>query len=102
MYRLRYLDGALKDLHAIKKHIVNESHSEDIALGFLKLLLRRCEWLAIFPGKPGRLRPDLATGIYSFPHDNCIICFQYEDNELQIVTITERHRDLEALFENEQ
>ena len=47
----------------------------------------------------GRLRPELRESLLSFPYGNYVIFFMYNEDYLEIVTIIEGHRDIEAIFE---
>ncbi len=98
MYQLRYSAQAKDDLIAIKKYITTEGGSATVALQFTGKLRERCRKLAALQSKMGRERPELGGNIRSFPHGNYVIFFMYNSNRLDVVTITEGHRDIEALF----
>lgn len=101
MYKLRYLPQAESDLISIGRFIAHESGSVEIALQFIDKLDAQCEKLATFSGKIGHLRPELRVGLRSFPFGNYVIFFVYEDEYLTVAAITEGHRDIYALFEDE-
>ena len=98
MPTLRYLAQARDDLIAIKRYISRKSGSPKVALQFTARLREQCRKLADYPGKIGRLRPELRNDIYSFPYGNYIIFFAYNGKYLDIVSIIEGHRDIDALF----
>ena len=99
MYQLRYLDQAKDDLIAIKRYITRESGSQTMALQFTEKLRQQCRKLAQLPGQLGRHRPELHKNLYSFPFGNYVIFFRYGDDVLEIVTIVEGHRDIDAMFD---
>ena len=98
MYELRYLAQAKTDLIRIKRYIARESGSNEVALRYTNKLRQQCRKLAELPGTMGRARPELMAGVRSFPHDNYIILFRYDDSLIEIISIIEGHRDIEELF----
>lgn len=99
MSQLRYLAQARDDLIHIKRYITRESGSQSTAVQFTEKIREQCRKLADLPGKMGRLRPELGENLRSFPYGNYVIFFMYNDDCLEIVTILEGHRDIEAIFE---
>lgn len=99
MRKLYYLDQAKDDLVHIKQYIARESGSQKVALEFTHKIRQQCRKLAELPGEIGRSRPELSEGLYSFSYGNYVIFFRYVGNSLEVVTIIEGHRDIEALFE---
>ncbi len=99
MYRLRYLAQAKDDLINIKRYIARESGSQSTALQYTGKIREQCRKLADLSGKIGRLRPELRENLRSFPYGNYVIFFMYNDEYLDVVTIIEGHRDIEAMFE---
>ena len=99
MSQLRYLAQARDDLIHIKRYIARESGSQSTAVQFTEKIREQCRKLADLPGKMGRLRPELGENLRSFPYGNYVIFFMYNDDCLEIVTIIEGHRDIEAVFE---
>ena len=99
MSQLRYLAQARDDLIHIKRYIARESGSQSTAVQFTEKIREQCRKLADLPGKMGRLRPELGENLRSFPYGNYVIFFMYNDDCLEIVTILEGHRDIEAVFE---
>ncbi len=69
-----------------------------MALRFTGKLRERCRKLAALQSKMGRERPELVENIRSFPYGDDMISFMYNGNRLDVVTITEGHRDIEALI----
>ena len=98
MYELRYLTQAKTDLIRIKRYIARESGSIELALRYTEKLRQQCRKLAELPGTMGRARPELMAGVRSFPHDNYIILFRYDDSLIEIISIIQGNRDIEELF----
>ena len=101
MSQLRYLAQAKDDLISIKKYIARESGSQSMALLYTGKIREQCRKWADRPGKIGRLRAELRENLRSFPYGNYVIFFMYNDDDLEIVTIIEGHRDIEAMFEEQ-
>ncbi len=99
MYKLSYLEQAKTDLISIKRYIAKQSGSNELALSYTQKLRQQCRKLAELPGTMGRARPELMEGLRSFPYDNYVIFFRYSDSLIEIVSIIEGHRDIEALFQ---
>lgn len=99
MFKLRYLAQARDDLIAIKRYISKESGSPKIALEYTSKLRAHCRNLAEFPGLAGRERPELRDDMRSSTYGNYAIFFRYNGKLLDIVSIIEGHRDIDALFE---
>ena len=98
MYKLRYLEQAKDDLVQIKRYIAKESGSTGLALNYTAKLREQCRKLAQVLGTIGTHRPELSEGVRSFPYGNYVIFFRYNEDFLEVVTIVEGHRDVEALF----
>ncbi len=101
MSQLRYLAQAKDDLINIKRYLARESGSQSAAIQFTEKIREQCRKLADLPGKLGRLRPELRENLRSFPYGNYVIFFMYNDDCLEIVTIIEGHRDIEAIFDEQ-
>jgi toxin ParE1/3/4 len=99
MYKLSYLEQAKADLLRIKRYIAKQSGSNELALRYTEKLRQQCRKLAELPGTMGRARPELMEGLRSFPYGNYVIFFRYSDSLIEIVSIIEGHRDIEALFQ---
>lgn len=100
-YRLRFSDQALDDLSSIGGYLKGASGSDRIAGGFVERLIVRCEDLATLPGRLGRDRTELKAGLRSMAFGNYVIFFRYIDKVLEVVTILEGHRDIDAFFRGE-
>ena len=96
MSQLRYLAQAKDDLINIKRYIARESGSQSTAIQYTGKIQKQCRELADLPGKLGRPRPELRENLRSFPYENYVIFFMYNEDCLEIVTIIEGHRDIEA------
>ncbi len=99
MYKLYYLDQAIDDLIHIKRYIAKESSNQKTALQYTNKIRKQCRKLAQLPDKMGRSRPELREDLRSIPYGNYVILFPYIDDNLEVVTIIEGHRDIENLFE---
>lgn len=73
-----------------------------VAVRFIQKLREQCKKLSELPGVMGRDRPDLGAGFRSFPFGNYTIVFEYRKNYFDIISIVERHRDLGALFDEDE
>ena len=100
MYKLRYLAQAKDDLIAIKRYIARESGSQSVALQYAEKLRQQCRKLAELPGQIGRHRPELRRDLYSIPFGNYVIFFRRVNDVLEIITIIEGHRDIDAIFDD--
>ncbi len=98
MRKLYYLNQAKDDLVHIKQYIARECGSQKVALEYTNKIRQQCCKLAGLPGEMGRLRPELREDLHSFSYGNYVIFFRYVGNNLEVVTIIEGHRDIEALF----
>jgi plasmid stabilization system protein ParE len=100
-YRLRFSDQALDDLLSIGSYLKEASASARIADSFVERLIVRCEDLAALPGTLGRDRSELKADMRSMALGNYVIFFRYIDDVLEVVTILEGHRDIDAFFRGE-
>jgi len=98
MPRLRYLTRSVNNLKSIRRYIKEKSGSREIAQNYITKLREQCRRLASHPGEVGVAQPELGEGFRSFPHGNYIIFFKYNGSYLDIVMITEGHRNMPALF----
>lgn len=99
MSQLRYLAQAKDDLLNLQRYIARECGSQNMAIQYTEKIREQCRKLAGLPGKIGRLHPELRENLRSFAYGNYVIFFMYNDDYLEIVTIIEGHRDIEAMFE---
>ncbi len=98
MRRLVLLDVAVDDLGSILDYIARESGSPQIARRFVDRIVRQCSRLASLPGVLGRARPELRPDIRSFAFRGYVIFFRYRDDRLEVVSVLEGHRDVDAYF----
>jgi toxin ParE1/3/4 len=98
--RLVLLDQAKEDLANIAAYIAYESKSRQVGQKFAQRLLDKCKELASIKGSIGVERPELRKNLRSCPFGSYIIFFKYSDNYFEVVTIIERHRDIEAIFDH--
>lgn len=99
MWKLRYTRRANTALRSIARYIADTSGSRETANRFVSHLRDRCKHLANLQPMMGRSRPELAEGLRSVVEDGYIIFVRYIDDTLEVVTIVEGHRHLEALFD---
>jgi plasmid stabilization system protein ParE len=70
-----------------------------VAERFVRQLNDQCRRLARLPGTLGRARPELRHDVRSAPFKGYVIFFRYVDDDiLEIVHIIEGHRDIVAIF----
>jgi len=96
--RLRYSASARADLELIATYIAEKSGSRAIAERFTGELRRKCADLAAAPIRMGRARNELRPGLRSHPYKLYVIFFRYVGDVLEIVNVIEGHRDIAALF----
>jgi toxin ParE1/3/4 len=53
---------------------------------------RRCKRRSVAP------RPELRTDIRSFPYGNYVIFFRYIEDRFEVVSILERHLDIDSNY----
>jgi len=99
MRRLRYTEAALDNLSDIANHIA--SGSATIARDFTLQIRSRCADLASLSGTLGRDRSELRPDLRSLAFKSYVIFFRYIGDVLEVVTILEGHRDIDALFRDE-
>ncbi len=98
--KIFYTSEARENLYDISKFIANESGNKELAISFIKRLKQKCKDLANKQFKLGISRPELGEGIRSYIFGNYIIFFRYFEAEaLEIIMITEGHRDIDRLFD---
>jgi plasmid stabilization system protein ParE len=96
--RVCILAPARRDIAAIYEYIESASGSDATARKFTRLLTDECRHLGRLPTIVGRVRPELGPDIRSFPFKNYILLMRYVGNTLEIVNVIEGHRDIKALF----
>lgn len=101
MFALRISARARTELRAIRRYIADTSGQREIAETFTDRLIFQCERLASMPFEMGTARPELGAGIRSFPYGNYVIFFRYREHRMEIISIIEGHRDIDALFTTE-
>ncbi len=103
MARIRYTATARDDLGQIYRYIKEQSGSGETARRFVHELRQKCNALAAAPIVMGRPRTELRPDLRSHPHKSYVIFFRHAGGALEIVTVIEGHRDIPALFgEDEQ
>ena len=101
MPNLRYLAQAKDDLINIQRYIAEQSGSIKTARQYSEKLRAQCRTIAAFPGLMGRERPELKAGLRSVALGNYVIFLLYNGDYLDIVSIIEGHRDIDAIFSKE-
>ena len=99
--RLIITDQAIADLTEISGYIADTSGNRTTAERFAEALLHRCEKLAALPGTLGRARPELRPDVRSIAHKSYVIFFRYSDDRVEIVSILNGLRDIDALFDDQ-
>jgi toxin ParE1/3/4 len=95
MSRYRLTEEARQDLDEIWLYIAEDSPAA--ADRFLDTLYER---LVLLAGQPllGRLRPELAPNLRSFPVDNHVIFYRPIDHGIEVARVLHGARDIDALF----
>ena len=101
MHKLKFSAQAQDDLKGIARYIANETSDRAFGARFAKRLRERCQRLARFSHVMGRQRPELAEGLRSISEGNYMIFFRYLANTIEVVRITEGHRDMATLFSSQ-
>jgi len=99
VYRLKYLDSALDDIAHITRYIAERSANREVATAYRDKLMAKCQSLADSEFQLGTLRRNLGFDIRSMVEGNYLIFFRYIDDVVEIVHITEGHRNLKFLFD---
>ena len=86
---------AESDLEDIWSHIAQDS--PNAADRFIDLIEAGCLSLAQNP-LMGRLRPELAAGLHSFPVRSYVIFYMPLGDGIEVVRVISGFRDVEALF----
>jgi toxin ParE1/3/4 len=100
MRRIRYVESAAKDFDDIFDYLANEAGTK-VALRVLGRIRARCREMASLPGVLGRARPELRPDIRSFVCGSYVVFFRYHEKVLEVVHVAEGHRDLAALFDEQ-
>jgi toxin ParE1/3/4 len=100
MPTLRFTSRALDSIADIAAYIARSSGSRSTGQGFADRIRERCVALASLPGTLGRDRSELIPGLRSVAFKNYVIFFRYFRKDLEIITVLEGHRDIDAYFGN--
>jgi len=100
--RIRFTAAARSDLGEIYRHMRKRSGSGEVALRFVHELRNKCDQLAAAPIQMGRTRADLRPGLRSHAHKSYVIFFRYESDVLEIMRVSESHRDIPPLFSRDE
>lgn len=98
MRRYRFAPSAEFDLDAILSHIRGDD--EFAAERWFSGLHEKCSLLAHSP-RMGRIRDDLAPGLYMFPFGNHLILYDIAPNGIEIVHIMHGSRDVRRAIRND-
>ncbi|MEA2871813.1 MAG: toxin ParE1/3/4 [Hyphomicrobiales bacterium] len=102
MPRLRYSAEANEDLASIAAYIADRSGNRTIATRFTDELRHRRGDIAAASIRMGRPRPELRNDLRSVMHKNYLILFRYVDDIAEIVNVIEGHRDIPAIFRDDE
>jgi toxin ParE1/3/4 len=94
--RVIYAPEAEADIYAIARHIAGEGDL-DAAYRFMETIDEKAALLATHP-EMGRLRPDLAPHLRSFPVGPFVIFYRDEKGGLQVARVLRGSRDIPSLF----
>jgi toxin ParE1/3/4 len=100
MPKLVILESAAADLGEIQDYIAADNPTR--AVSFRRELVQHCKKLAGLPGTHGRARPELRTDLRSVVYRGYVILFRYTRDRFEVLNIIEGHRDIDALFFEEQ
>ncbi len=100
MRRLLYSETARSDIRELQRYLTLESGSLKTAQRFIGQLKKRCEKLATLPGTLGRARPELQPDLRSIAHKSYVIFFRYSGDRIEIVSILNGLRDIDAFFDD--
>jgi plasmid stabilization system protein ParE len=93
--------SAAQDLQDVLDYIA-EAAGDAVARRFTSTLETQCRKLASLPAILGRARPELGSGLRSFPFRGYIIFFRYVGDVFEVVNILEGHRDVGAFFAHDE
>lgn len=96
MSRFRLAPAADTDIDGLAEHIAR-TQSLAAADRFIDAIYEKCELLALHPDI-GRLRPELAPRLRSFPAGPFIILYRPRGRAIEIVRVVRGARDIPALF----
>jgi toxin ParE1/3/4 len=100
MPKLVYTPQALRDLDEIRRYIARRSGLQSAGITFTKKIRTKCKELASAAGMIGIARPELREDVRSHPYGNYVILLRYHQEDLEIVSIIEGHRDIEQMFKD--
>jgi toxin ParE1/3/4 len=92
---------AQADFIDIARYIAGVTGDGARGVAFARKLRAQCEKIADLPGMLGRPRPELGTGLRSFPFTNWLIVFRYGDDLIEIARVLGGQQDIEAAFRDD-
>ena len=98
MPRLRLLKSARRDLVDIFEYLTEETGNRRTARRFVSGLRDRCAALARQPATLGTPRPEVQQDLRSFAIGRYVIFFRYAGGAFEVAAILEGHRNLAAVF----
>lgn len=101
MRRVRYLESAARDFDEIFDYLAAEAGAK-VALRVVYGIRTRCREIALLPGTLGQARPELRPDIRSIVCGSYVVFFRYDGKDMEIVHVTEGHRDIDALFRGDR
>jgi toxin ParE1/3/4 len=99
--RATFLASVRADLVSIMTYVAEASGNVALGEAFARRLRDHCHKLAALQGTVGRPRPELRADIRSFPYRGYVIFFRYVGDRFEVVNILEGHRDIDAVFRND-
>ena len=92
--KLRFRRSAIDDLGEIRSYIAQDNPSA--ARRLVRAIRRRCRLMAEQP-HIGRQRPELRSGLRSFPVQRYIVFYHVINDTVEIVSIVHGSRDIQAI-----
>lgn len=93
--------AAQTDFIDIAKQVAVVTGERSRGAAFARKLREQCEKLAELPGTLGRPRPELGSGLRSFPFAGWLIVFRYSDGLLEIARVLAGSRNIKAVFRHD-
>lgn len=93
--RVHLTDEADADLESISDYVAERKPVAAVSL--IGRLRTRFRLLAAMP-RMGERRPDLGSGLRSFPHGNYVIIYRIDGNSLVVARIVHGARDIKSVL----
>ena len=97
--RLIVSAAAQQDITEIAIYIEERGGSREVARNFVSRLREKCGHLASVPFATGVPRDDLRAGLRSYAFYNYMLFYEFLDDRMHLLKVTEGHRNMEELFQ---